>query len=373
LIINNLTKQLFKITILKPIKMTKYFLTCLLASALLTVQVIAKPKSALKFSSTSIDYGLVLKNSEREQKVLFTNKGDKTVTITKIMSVSNRFTVTPKDMVVKAGETSFIIVNYNTDIEGYHKEKVYITTDENGFTEQILKVSAHVVTSLSSGLKFNQSVLDFGNIGMSSSTTLNASFTNTTNKPITIHWASAKLDWNVKTSLAKKTILPGESTFVAVEYQPSKMGAFSSQIELTTDERVLENAKLYLKGNVVGERQVSVAVAPPVTPNVSFQERNFSQWYSAEIKKGQILYCRYRPASDNRIELELQCNYSYSFEVTAKTCSSTSDTGNGWHSVRVGGKTPTTLYLDETSQGCENGFWWWVRNFRFTGAVCIQD
>jgi Ricin-type beta-trefoil lectin domain-like len=98
----------------------------------------------------------------------------------------------------------------------------------------------------------------------------------------------------------------------------------------------------------------------------------FSNWYTTKLSTphhGSLEYftlsCRYRVVSNNKIELELKCPADFEFYITAKICSQTSDSGNGWEKVNVKSNVTTTVTLIEQGN-CQDGFWWWVRNAKFT-------
>lgn len=94
-----------------------------------------------------------------------------------------------------------------------------------------------------------------------------------------------------------------------------------------------------------------------------------SDWYNADLGKHVQIRCRYKVVEKGKIKLEIKSTVYCNVEITAKICSGTSpDDRNGWEKLSLQPGVIETLTIEESSDNCRDGFWWWIRNFKNTGV-----
>lgn len=104
----------------------------------------------------------------------------------------------------------------------------------------------------------------------------------------------------------------------------------------------------------------------------SVHAQQFSEWISDSKRPGLKVRWAVRKNADNYtyLVIQMQSNAGCKLDITGSVCNSDRNDRNGWKSIQ--------LYRDRTSQlsfkilnACNNGFWWWYKNYR-SSAVLID-
>jgi Protein of unknown function (DUF1573) len=100
-------------------------------------------------------------------------------------------------------------------------------------------------------MTFDQTTIDYGIIDKGAEPHREYKFTNTGNEPLIIKNAKGSCGCTTP-SVPEKPIMPGESDVIKVRYDTQRVGAFTKNVTVTTNE-VVDTHTLTIKGEVKGE------------------------------------------------------------------------------------------------------------------------
>lgn len=131
------------------------------------------------------------------------------------------------------------------------------------FAQQVDTKQAPIIPAppVTSKLKFEKEVHDFGNIPQGTPATYEFSFVNTSKKEIVIKNAQASCGCTAP-KWTTTPIKPGEKGMVTATYNAASPNGFDKTVTVTTSEEGAQPILLHIKGNVN-----PVAPAAPATPS----------------------------------------------------------------------------------------------------------
>ena len=113
-------------------------------------------------------------------------------------------------------------------------------------------------------MKFAKETHDFGKVEQGKPVTHVFEFKNTGTDPIVINDAQASCGCT-KPSFSREPVLPGKSGSISATYNAASAGQFTKSVTVTSNAEA-GSLVLYLKGEVVPQKDAATAAAPATTP-----------------------------------------------------------------------------------------------------------
>lgn len=121
-------------------------------------------------------------------------------------------------------------------------------------------------------MKFAKETHDFGKIEQGKPVTHVFEFKNTGTDPVVINDAQASCGCT-KPSFSREPIMPGKSGTISATYNAAAAGQFTKTVTVTSNAEAGQTV-LYLKGEVVSQKEAATAAAPTVAPSVKTTKKN---------------------------------------------------------------------------------------------------
>lgn len=112
-------------------------------------------------------------------------------------------------------------------------------------------------------MKFASETHDFGRVEQGKPVTYVFEFKNTGTDPVVINDAQASCGCT-KPSWTREAIMPGKTGTLSATYNAAAMGPFNKSITVMSNAEAGQTV-LYLKGEVVGQKEAETATAPAKT------------------------------------------------------------------------------------------------------------
>ena len=112
-------------------------------------------------------------------------------------------------------------------------------------------------------LKFAQETHDFGKVEQGKPVTYVFEFKNTGSDPVVINDAQASCGCT-KPSWTREPVMPGKTGNVSATFNAAAAGPFNKSVTVTSNAEAGQTV-LYLKGEVVTQKEASTAAAPEAT------------------------------------------------------------------------------------------------------------
>lgn len=113
-------------------------------------------------------------------------------------------------------------------------------------------------------MKFAKETHDFGKVEQGKPVTYVFEFKNTGTDPVVINDAAASCGCT-KPSWTKEPVMPGKTGSVSATYNAATMGQFTKSVTVTSNAEAGQTT-LFLKGEVVAQKDAAAAAAPTATP-----------------------------------------------------------------------------------------------------------
>lgn len=113
-------------------------------------------------------------------------------------------------------------------------------------------------------MKFAKETHDFGKIEQGKPATYVFEFKNTGTDPIIINDAQASCGCT-KPTFSREPVMPGKTGSVSATYNAAAMGQFTKTVTVTSNAESGQTV-LYLKGEVVAQKEAQTAASPETTP-----------------------------------------------------------------------------------------------------------
>lgn len=120
-------------------------------------------------------------------------------------------------------------------------------------------------------MKFAKETHDFGKVEQGKPVTHVFEFKNTGTDPIVINDAQASCGCT-KPSFSREPVLPGKSGSISATYNAASAGQFTKSVTVTSNAEVGSIA-VYLKGEVVPQKDAATAAAPAAMPTAKDKKK----------------------------------------------------------------------------------------------------
>ena len=197
-------------------------------------------------STSALDFGSVVVNTNKYLTFTFTNNGNATININNITTPTG-YSVTIGDLTpsypiaVQPGTSIVFTVRFSPTATGVYSGTITVDTDAND-------INIYVVgTGVSQNVALSTNNINFGNVNVGSTIEQSFTITNTGQQDITINAVSGvsapfsvvSVD-GISVPLAiPKTLAPSQSATIKVSFTPSTYGSFSQTLTIDTSEGVL--------------------------------------------------------------------------------------------------------------------------------------
>ena len=121
-------------------------------------------------------------------------------------------------------------------------------------------------------MKFTAETHDFGKIEQGKPVTHVFEFKNTGTDPVVINDAQASCGCT-KPSFSREPIMPGKTGTISATYNAAAAGQFTKTVTVTSNAEAGQTV-LYLKGEVVPQKEAATAAAPTVAPSIKSTKKN---------------------------------------------------------------------------------------------------
>lgn len=181
---------------------------------------------------STVDLGMVEVGSEATKELIITNTGNDTLTITGLSTSSPFSVVTTGNTPIKVipGSTAKVLVKFKTDKAGNYTDTLNIISDAINSINIPLQANA-----VSTKIDITPSSIDFGTVQQNSSVSKLITIKNDSLKTINILSIDKPSSPFSVEEPSIKTINPGESINLAVKFNPTSAGSFSSTISILFD------------------------------------------------------------------------------------------------------------------------------------------
>ncbi len=202
-------------------------------SFFLAMGVHAQPKIQV-LEGTQLDFGDVFHGQKAEKVITIKNTGTDTLRISDVRAQCGCTAALMNDADKRLGpnQTGKLSIAFDThNYSGRVSKQVYISSNDSSNT----KVTVTFTTNVVSILLFDPGQLSFMDMKLDSSYTKTITITNPSDKnSIKILSIDTKSP-QIKLTIMKNQLMPGEKTQLQAIYTPDKSGTFSGDIEITTD------------------------------------------------------------------------------------------------------------------------------------------
>ncbi|MBI5476494.1 MAG: DUF1573 domain-containing protein [Ignavibacteriales bacterium] len=193
--------------------------------------VLAQPKIAV-YPGSVLDLEDLYRGQKIEKIVTIKNIGTDTLRITNVKAQCGCTATFMSEKNIGPSDSGQLSIIFNTESQvGKVSKQVYITSNDSSNPKLTIQFSANVIEIL----KFSPPSLIFDNAKVDSSYTKTMLISNPSKtSEIKIISTEVKMD-NLKITLMKNSIMPGEEVQLVAEYVAKKSGAFNGFIQFNTD------------------------------------------------------------------------------------------------------------------------------------------
>ena len=211
------------------IRFALFVLTLVIAS----VAAIAQPKIEA-VGGTTMEMGSVYAGESVQKIAIIKNTGTDTLRISDIKAQCGCTATLMDEKVLAPNDTGRLSITFNTAGQNGHRSKqVYVMSNDPLNPKMTITFSADVM----SVLEINPKVITVDKARVDSVYTRTITITNPSQTEA-VSILSVKGDIpDIKTSLMKNKLAPGEQTQLQVTITPSKSGTINGKVEMTTDHK----------------------------------------------------------------------------------------------------------------------------------------
>ena len=199
----------------------------------------AQPKLKL-VEGNKFDFGDVYKGSKAIQIMMVKNAGNDTLNISDITAQCGCTATMISQRKLAPSESGKLSITFNTgSYSGKVTKHVYVSSNDPKTPKDTIEFYANVISALSivpEALSFNISKGDTAYVRT-------ITLTNTNKQSIKILSIKTTFD-QIKTTLMKNELMPGEQTELQAVLRPVKPGSYQGTIELKTDHPVQPNISI---------------------------------------------------------------------------------------------------------------------------------
>lgn len=196
--------------------------------------VLAQPKLQVS-TGTKIEMGDVYQGQKAERVVYIRNIGTDTLKINEVKAQCGCTATLMTEKNLAPGDSGKLNISFNTTGQnGKVGKEVYVTSND----PQTPKVSIGFTANVLQALDVAPRYVTFDNVKVDSTYTKVVTITNPSMKEsVKILSVDTKMD-DVKATLMKNQLMPGESTQLQLVLHPNKPGSQNGVLELVTDHKV---------------------------------------------------------------------------------------------------------------------------------------
>jgi hypothetical protein len=199
-----------------------------------SVALFAQPKIEV-VGGTTIDFGDAYSGSKADRLVQVKNVGNDTLKISEVKAQCGCTAAMMSNKELGPGQTGKLSISFNTqNYGGKVTKQVYITSNDTGSPRTTINFNVNIVTVLDLNPKF----LSFDNSKLDTTYTKVVTITNASKDAVTILSVNNP-DEQVKVSMMKTKLMPGEATQLQAVFKPSKSGTYNGNVELVTDHKAM--------------------------------------------------------------------------------------------------------------------------------------
>jgi hypothetical protein len=183
---------------------------------------------------TTLDMGNVYAGESVQKIAVIRNTGSDTLRISDVKAQCGCTATLMSEKVLAPNDTGKLSITFNTAGQNGHRSKqVYVMSNDPANPKLTITFSAEVM----SVLEINPKVLTIEKARMDSSYTRVITIANPSQTEA-VNILSVKGDIpDIKVSLMKNKLAPGESTQLQVTVTPTKSGTINGKVEMTTDHK----------------------------------------------------------------------------------------------------------------------------------------
>ncbi len=203
----------------------------------------AQPKIQV-IDGTQLDFGDVFHGKRADKVITVKNVGTDTLKITEVRAQCGctAALMNDNDKRLGPGQSGKLSISFDThNYTGRVSKQVYISSNDTSNA----KVTVTFTTNVIDVLSVDPRQISFDNLKLDSTYTRTVTIANPSDKnSIKILSVESKAP-QLKLSIMKNQLMPGEKTQIQAVYTPDKTGTFQGDIEITTDHPA--NPKLTIK------------------------------------------------------------------------------------------------------------------------------
>ncbi len=220
---------------------------------------IAKPAAPdIAVSPEALDFGDVYVGSSRSLNVTISNVGDAGLTIYGVTTDNDKFSTTNITSLA-AGESANVTVTFAPDVVGGQSGNLTISSDDPD--EPAVKVTLSgngIAKPAAPDIAVSPGALDFGDVYVSSSKSLNVTISNVGDAGLTIYGVTTDNDKFSTTNIT--SLGAGESANVTVTFAPDAVGPQSGNLTISSDDPDEGTVTVAISGN---------GMAKPAAPDIA--------------------------------------------------------------------------------------------------------
>ncbi|MBI4547371.1 MAG: DUF1573 domain-containing protein [Ignavibacteriae bacterium] len=212
---------------------TKMFFFCLF-STLFVVGLFAQPKIQV-LPGTQLEYGDIYQGKKVEKIVTIKNVGTDTLHISNVRAQCGCTATMLTQNTLAPNDSGKLQITFNTDNQnGKVSKQVYVSSNDSTNPKLTITFSANVLKVLN----LTPSFFAFNNSKVDSTYTKTITIMNPSSKEaIKILSVDTKFD-QIKVSLMKNQLMPGEQTELQAVFHPTRPGTYQGVIEMLTDNQM---------------------------------------------------------------------------------------------------------------------------------------
>ncbi len=188
--------------------------------------------STLGANPGSFDFSNVLVGSSSSKSITLTNSGNKTITIGSITAAGAGFSASgvAAGQTIASGGTATLVASFAPAKAGAASGTVTITSTATN-SPLVIALSG---TGTQGALSANPASIDFGNVPVGNTATVNVTLTNAGTANVSISTASASGTGFSMSTLSPQTLTPGATATFTVTFGPKAAGSASGNVSIAS-------------------------------------------------------------------------------------------------------------------------------------------
>jgi hypothetical protein len=209
----------------------------------------ATGQAAFQVSPTSVNFGKVGVGKQTTQTVAVANTGTMPISITQATISNAQFSLTGVTLPLSmaTGQSGNFTVAVTPSAAGTLTGTLTVQGN-NGATPAVVNLSATAVAAAPQ-ISLSSTSVQFGTVGIGSTSNLNLTISNTGNADLTVSVVSLTgAEFSVSGIATPKTIVAGQSAMVGLSFQPTVGGAAAATLSVTSNDPVNPTNTVALTG-----------------------------------------------------------------------------------------------------------------------------